>query len=62
MTYNLDTGSTTQVPFGELNSDVSFQQGSFVDQFTLSFSSQERREFGIVKLRFSDLFEEIIEF
>ena len=48
--------------FSILQQDVNFQQGSFVDQYTILYRDPSRRQFGLIKVRFSDFFEELLEF
>ena len=53
---------TDSEQFSILQQDVNFQQGSFVDQYTILYRDPSRRQFGLIKVRFSDFFEELLEF
>ena len=49
--------------YSNLDSNVVFQQGINVDQYTILFNNETTKEQAVVKIRFSpQFFEEIIEF
>jgi len=55
--------------YGKLDNDVLFQKGSLVDQWTITYDDSMggppvagRYEQAIVKVRFSDTFQDVIEF
>lgn len=49
--------------YGQLNTDITYQKGSLVEQWTITFEDVDKSEFGIFVIRFSPKFwNEIIEF
>lgn len=49
--------------FGQLNSDITFQRGDLIDQWTATFEDKVTDERGIILIRFAPRFwGDIIEF
>ena len=49
-------------PYGKVAKEVQIQKGNLVQQMTVRFEDQEREQFGLIKVRFSKYFKELIEF
>ena len=50
-------------PYSQLDTDVLYQQGANLDQYTLIFNNQSTQEQAVIRVRFSPkFFEEMIEF
>jgi hypothetical protein len=48
--------------YSALESDVQFEHGKFIDQWTFKFSNASTKEYALVKVRYSQLLKELIEF
>lgn len=47
--------------FGQISSNVDYQIGNFMEQWTVNFEDPKTEEYGVARVRFSELFREIIE-
>lgn len=50
------------VQYSTLNQDVIYQKGNTIQQWTLSFQNQTTKELALIKVRYSKLMKELIEF
>ena len=48
--------------YSKLDPDISFEQGNFVDQWTIDFLDPKTQQAALVKVRFSERFDDFIEF
>lgn len=48
--------------YSTLDADVTFEQGQFISQWTIKYFNESSLEAGYVKVRYSEYFDEIIEF
>ena len=56
----LPTGPS--VPYSKINPDVAYEAGQTLEQWTIRFMDDASKAFGIIKIRFSPAFKEMIEF
>ena len=50
------------IPYSKINPDVAYEAGKTLEQWTVRFMDDKSKAFGIIKVRFSPAFEEMIEF
>jgi hypothetical protein len=48
--------------YSEVNKDVSYQKGNFMEQWTILYDHPMSQERAIVSVRYSELLQELIEF
>lgn len=48
--------------YGILDSDVAYEHGQFIDQWTIKFTNSTNKQSANVRVRYSPLFDEFIEF
>jgi hypothetical protein len=54
--------NTTSVAYSTVNPDVAYEAGKTLEQWTIRFINNTSNAFGLIKVRFSHTFSEMIEF
>lgn len=49
-------------PYSRISSDVAYEQGKFIDQWSIKYFDLEKQEYAMLKVRFSPLFKDVVEF
>jgi hypothetical protein len=50
------------IPYSNLDPDVTYEHGKYLDQWTIKFFNDTTKQAAMVKVRYSPRFDEIIEF
>ena len=49
-------------PYSRISSDVAYEQGKIIEQWTIKYFDSEKQEYAMLKVRFSPNFKDVIEF
>lgn len=60
--YLFRPNGTHSFDYSQIDPDVQYEQGRNLEQWTIKFTDEPRQQHAIVKVRFSPLFDELIEF
>ena len=60
--FAVDLQNLRAIQYGKLDEDVTYEHGANIDQWTIKYADDKTKQFAIVKVRFSERFDELIEF
>jgi hypothetical protein len=48
--------------YSDINPDIIFEKGKMVEMYTIKYQGKHEKEFGIIKMLYSPLFNDFLEF